>query len=315
MAPDPTPADRDCEILTKIDGSTLAVSRYKSKLITRTRGTVDAHALDSGHEIDGLLVKYPGILQFITMKETMDVTLLFEWTSPLQRIVLDYGPEPALTLIGATYHDHFYDLSKPLLWTQEDLDVLGRLIGVPRPEHHSFKSIEDMVAAVQAFQDKEGVCIYFNGGQSIKKLKALRYLMIHRAKSEIGSISKLLDLWFAQGRPAAAPFYDYIATTLDHELAVQADPDILRIVATDFWVHLRVQTLRDILKHWREKPRREAAAYIIGRWGSGPWKGVAFACGLDNRELTDREWRNLMDIYVEPGVKEAEAERLGGLIV
>ena len=85
------------------DGSLLLISRFRNELIVRTRGTIDAETtLSNGHEIPYLKTKYAKLFQHAM--ETEGITYCAEWTTPTQKIVLDYGDEPSLTLIGAIKH-------------------------------------------------------------------------------------------------------------------------------------------------------------------------------------------------------------------
>ncbi len=90
--------------MEKIDGSTLIVSKYKGHLITRTRGTVDTSKLDNGYEVDFLKDKYPKVFSD-TLLDTH--SLVFEWTSPTNRVVIDYGSEPLLYLTGIICHANY----------------------------------------------------------------------------------------------------------------------------------------------------------------------------------------------------------------
>jgi hypothetical protein len=88
----------------KLDGSLLIVSKFKGELVVRTRGTVDARSLPNGHEIDFLIKKYPKAFDnaFINSEKN---TLLFEWTTPSNIIVLREHDEPTLTLLGIVQYD------------------------------------------------------------------------------------------------------------------------------------------------------------------------------------------------------------------
>jgi len=299
LCPEPTALDSSVSVITKVDGSTLIVSKYKGQLIVRTRGTSDATKLDNGHEIAPLLAKHPSIQQFFDMYETASCSLLWEWVSPLNRIVLSY-PEPDLILIGAINHEDYS------LWPQDELDALSVLMKVKRPTRHSFNTIEEMVKTVQALEGQEGVCVYYNDSQSVKKLKALRYLTLHRLKSELGSISKVLDLYIAhlENEPLRTKsfhpqsFYQYVASVFDFEIAQQVRPMIDQIEDAHWRVaDLQVQ-LKSEIEAYRKLSRKDAALSIIARYGNSPEKGLAFIL-LDNRSVPTKTLRDLIERELE----------------
>ena len=53
-------------ITTKIDGSTIIISKYKGTFIIRSRGTIDAYTLTTGNEMDILKQKYPKLFTLST---------------------------------------------------------------------------------------------------------------------------------------------------------------------------------------------------------------------------------------------------------
>jgi hypothetical protein len=88
-------------VVEKLDGSLLIVTKYKGQFILRTRGTSDASRLDNGAELELFRATYlPKLIAFVDAThgadiETWNVSYLFEWTSPLQKIILNYGDTPS----------------------------------------------------------------------------------------------------------------------------------------------------------------------------------------------------------------------------
>src|SRR5215217_2884809 len=66
----------------KLDGSLLIASLYKGQWILRTRGTIDARSMANGHEIDLLMKRYEAFFKDHEVNETLNVSVLFEWTTP-----------------------------------------------------------------------------------------------------------------------------------------------------------------------------------------------------------------------------------------
>lgn len=206
---------RKTQIIEKLDGSALIVSKYKDDLIVRTRGTVDASRLDNGHEIELLMNKYP--LAFNNEMLDTGASLIFEWVSPANRIVIDYGLEPDIFLIGAIDHLDYW------LHNQDCLDDLAYDYGVQRPRTFKFDSITDMLAAVEVFDGVEGVCLYHSDGQEIHKIKGAKYLALHRLKSNLNSIRSIHELYESLEKPDSVDaFIEKLPKEYDFETMTSA---------------------------------------------------------------------------------------------
>jgi hypothetical protein len=280
-------ANGGCQLIEKIDGSTLIVSKYKGELIIRTRGTVDATKLDNGYEIEGLLKSNDGIQKFFDMNPVPEVSLLFEWTSPANKIVLNYGEEPCLVLIGVINHKDYS------LWPQDELDVFSIIAHFRRPRTFQFNSIQEMIDAVEALKGQEGICCYCNGGQDIRKIKSAWYLSLHRMKSELGSIDKVIDFYFILNRPDYQTFYSHIEKNFDYELAEQSKGHISRICDGMKEVNKLVAYMTEFVKPLMLVSRKEAAEKIIQAYGNTNRSGFAFTL-LSGRLLKDEDYKKLL---------------------
>ena len=190
---EPLPVNDHLEVITKVDGSCLIVSKYKGELIVRTRGTIDASQLENGYEIELLKKKYPTAFNN-TFLESEQYTLLFEWTTPSNRIVLQETKEPTLWLIGMIWHKDYSYIS------QRVLDNLAKELGVERPRTYIKFAGEDIELLKKSFEhlnDIEGIVVYTGGGQILKKIKTLRYLELHRVFTGIKTVDHLFE-WFVK---------------------------------------------------------------------------------------------------------------------
>lgn len=218
----PIPASLSgADLMEKIDGSTLIFSRWKKNTIIRTRGTVDARKQDNGSEIDVLTEKYGKFMAWLEGQNDSAHSYVFEWTSPTNQIVINYGFEPDMVLTAIISHEDYSYA------TQESLDTFATIHQLRRPKRFSYDSIDEMKASVEAFKGMEGLCVYFHNGQQILKVKGAQYLYLHRAKSEISSIEKVMDvylgLYFETGKvPTYQEFFAYLETTFDYEIANMA---------------------------------------------------------------------------------------------
>lgn len=275
------------QLMEKLDGSTLIVSKYKGELIVRTRGTVDATKLDNGHEIAVLKQKYPRAFELFSCKESTPYTLLFEWVSPVNKIVLNYGDEPDLYLIGCIDHlDYSLD-------TQDELDKAAKIMGVKRPRRFNFNTVEEMISAVEAFKGQEGICVYYNNGQDIKKCKSSWYLALHRMKSELGSFERIVDFYFTLNRPTYQDFYNHIEKNFDYELASQVASQISSICDGMKEVYKIEEGMFNFVKPLKNVNRKEAAEKILQAYGPSNRAQMAF-CILDDKKWSTDQYKKLL---------------------
>lgn len=287
----PVPTNLKSAIVTeKLDGSLLIVSKYKGEFILRTRGTVDAANLDNGYELAVIKEKYPEIFKFQSVgMETWPFSLLFEWVSPVNRIVLSYGDEPDFILVGGVAHDTYN------LWTQCWLDSLAKGFGCKRPVMYQFDSVDSLMADVDQWKGREGVVIYSKEGQALHKVKSAWYLALHHMKSELASFDKVIDVWFTLGKPDYQGFYNHVAKTFDFELANQIQGDMSRICdgfkeVAKIVAHMTV-FVNDVRHSFHN--RKDQALKIIAAYGETNRAAFCFKL-LDNKPLADDDLKKLI---------------------
>jgi hypothetical protein len=292
----PTPKSlKGARLMEKLDGSTLIFSKYKGHLIVRTRGTVDIRNQPNGNEIEYLLNKYNKFKAHLDSAQDTH-SFLFEWITPSNRIVLDYGSEPDMALIGMIYHDN-YDLV-----SQAALDMLAEGMGLRRPSTYTYDNLDDMRKAVVDMRDKEGVCMYYNNDQDILKIKSIHYLYLHRAKSEISSIDKVIDVyidWFMDRHTLSheptgyTEFFDYITHKFDYEIANMAIGHISRICDAMKEVHTIMNALFAFAAARSKMPRKFAAAEILQAYGSTGRSAIVFKV-LDGKPITADDYKKIL---------------------
>ena len=278
---------KHCTVVEKLDGSTLIVSKYNGQYILRTRGTVDASTMANGHELE--LFKSTILSKLQDNNDTWNFSIIWEWLSPINKIVLSYGDEPMWKLIG------FIDHTDYSLATQDVLDDMAKKYDVLRPEIYTFTDITDMLQIVDKWQDKEGVCLYSKNGQTIHKIKASKYLLLHHLKSELSSLEKIMDVWLEQGMPDYNTFYNYIFTTFDFELAEQIKGTISRIVDGKKEVNKIVDGMNGFVNNrLRLLPtRKEQAQLVISSYGETNRAAFVFKL-LDGKSLGKEEYKKLL---------------------
>ena len=290
--PDVFPAPtslKNCTVVEKLDGSLLSVTRYKDNYIIRTRGSVDATNMElNGHEIE---IFKSEILPKIDMDttQTWDRSYIFEWTSPLNRIVLSYGDTPKFTLIGIVNHfDYSY-------WTQSDLDLIAKNLGLLRPETYTFNDITDLVSNVEQWENREGVCIYSGNGQFIHKSKAFQYLKLHRFKSE-ATFENTVELFFEFGMPSYQEFETQLVQKFDYECFTMVRGFISTIVDGYKDVVKIINGMNIFVNSIKSLPtRREQAQRIISSYGGegNNRSGMVFTL-LDRKSLDRNQLMKLL---------------------
>jgi hypothetical protein len=277
-------------LMEKLDGSTLIFSKYKGHLVVRTRGTVDARVQPNGNEVDFLLNKYPKFKSFLDVAHNTE-SFIFEWITPTNRIVLDYGDEPDMVLIGVVYHDN-YDMM-----SQAALDSLSESMNLRRPKIYSYDSIEDMKKSVTEMRDQEGVCLYYNGDQDILKIKSAHYLFLHRAKSEVSSIDKVIDVymdWVMETKKYDyVSFFNYISRKFDFEIAAIAHGHANKITKAMKVVLEIMDGLFKCADDCRHLTRKEAAAKILELHGATGRAAIVFKI-LDNKPIGSDEYKKIL---------------------
>lgn len=277
LYPDPEKY-KDWNVLEKMDGSLLIVSKYKGQMIFRTRGTVDATKIDNGYEIAQLMEKYPKIIQKFDKYDTAPYSILFEWVTPTNQIVIKVE-EPDLILLNVIWHEDYK------LWQQVMVDALSVELEINRPKRFSFNTLAEALAVVKEFKNMEGVCLYYNGDQNIVKLKGDWYLYLHAMKSEMSNIEKVLDVYLSQGQPSYNDFYTFINDTMDFEIAERAKSMISQLCDIKKEVEAIVNHMNKFVKPLKNVSRKEAAIDIMAAYGNTNRSSFCFSL-LDGKMLT-----------------------------
>lgn len=284
----------DAKLMEKLDGSTLIFSRYKGNTVIRTRGTTNARLQENGYEIDFLIEKYNKFYQFLESNDTTPASYVFEWLSPTNRIVINYGDEPDMVLTAVIFHSDY------TLMKQEGLDTVASQLQLRRPKLYSYNSVEEMKQGVEALRDQEGLCVYYGDEQHIRKVKSAHYLYLHRAKSEISSIEKVIDvyidLFMSTSYPVAPSypvFFQYLTDKFDFEIATMAQGHASRICDAMKEVNKIMAALFNCATECKGMPRKDAAAKILQAYGSTGRSSIIFKL-LDNKVVGADDWKKIL---------------------
>jgi len=247
------------KLLEKLDGSTLIVSRHKGYLIVRTRGAVDARSKDNGHEIDQLIYDYP--LAFDNHYVNNEgASLIFEWLTPTNKIIIGYGDKPEIRLIGLIAHEDY------TLASQTFLDNLAKQIQVLRPKVFSFDSVSEMLTGVEKLQGQEGLCCYSPDGQNIRKVKSAWYLALHRFK-ENATLENTVDLFFEYGCPNFSEFKTKLVNTFDHECFELVQGFVSNVIDASKQAREIESGMIRFVEPLKSVARKDAAQKILSSYG------------------------------------------------
>lgn len=282
---------KHCTVVEKLDGSLLIVSKYKGQYILRTRGTVDAHTMDNGHELEVFKANILPILSNIHLLsgETWKYSVLFEWVSPVNKIVISYGDSPDWSMVGIVYHGDYS------LIDQLQLDNLAWQHGLKRPTTYTFSDPNDLLQNVEQWKNKEGVVVYSRDGQILHKVKGAWYLALHHMKSELSNVEKIMDVWLEQGMPDYNTFYTYIVNSFDYELAEQCRGHISNICDGHKEVDKIIEHMRGFVnsKVRLLNSRKDQALTILNSYGETNRSGYLFKI-LDNKPLEKDDYKKLL---------------------
>lgn len=273
---------KNCVVMEKLDGSTLIVSKYKGQFIIRTRGTVDASTMEkNGDEVE--LFKKT-ILPKLTESDvdTWGISFIFEWTSPRNQIVINYGDEPKFTLIGIVSHRN-YELDP-----QWNLDAIAKESDLLRPNTYTFTDIASLISEVELWEGKEGVVVYSKYGQELHKCKSFSYLKLHRFKSN-ATFENTVDLFFEFGMPAYQDFQTKLIEKFDYECFSMVQ-GYISIICDGYKEVLKiVRGMNDFVNN-RLKPlpnRREQAMTTFSSFGKDSNRSSFIFKILDGKNLLD----------------------------
>jgi hypothetical protein len=293
--PDINPAPntlKGVKLIEKMDGSTILISRFRGHTVIRTRGTVDAYKQKNGYEIDFLKNKYKKFFEFVESFYTTDRTFVLEWLSPTNRIVIKYEDEPEMVLTATILHKDYSLLS------QEVLDTFAQYHKLKRPRAFLYDSIEEMKTSVEALRDQEGLCVYYENDQQIRKVKSAHYLACHRMKSEVSSLDRVVDLWFTCNQPSYEDFFKFISDTFDYEIAVMAQVHIAQVCEARKEVDAIVSGFRTFVETIKGLSRKEAAEKISQVYGNTRRTSYVFSI-LDNKPLDSDKLKKLTHQVLE----------------
>lgn len=239
----------------------------------------------NGAEIDEFVKRYAEFFTEFRQSDTLEYSFLFEWTSPANQIVLFY-PEPDIRLVGIVSHRDYHYVHQDLV------DEFAFQYGLKRPRQFRFDTVEQLYSSVKALKGEEGVCVYYNHCQDIKKFKSLEYLAKHSFMS-IVSLKECINLFMALNMPDRETMDKYLATQFDWEVVKYAQSfldDVYK--AYDNWLATIIQIL-DYMPHLKRLERKDAAQYILNNSFLKQYSGIVFTM-LDGKDIPNETIRKFL---------------------
>jgi hypothetical protein len=121
-----------------------------------------------------------------------------------------------------------------------------------------------MTAAVKNWKTGEGIVIYGNSGQVLKKTKADRYLFLHRIKSHLNNEKNLIEFYVDKEMPPMEKFYSIIESEFDYEIAKQLKKQIEKICEAGEKTKKYIDNMLEIVHDLRNlENRKKQAEFII----------------------------------------------------
>jgi hypothetical protein len=157
-----TPTEK-FEVYEKMDGSLGIVFWYRGQWVVATRGSFTSDQSIKAREI---LKKYNTDIMF------RHLTFCFEIIYPENRIVLDYGTDEKLVLLG-TFDKNGKETDSEI-WSQWGFDVVKKYDGIT-----DYKQLKEMVK-----NDQEGFVVKFSNGDRVK-VKGVEYLRLHKIMTNV----------------------------------------------------------------------------------------------------------------------------------
>ena len=151
------------EVYEKMDGSLGIVFWYRGQWVVATRGSFTSDQANKAREI---LRKYNTDIMF------RHLTFCFEIIYPENRIVLDYGDDEKLVLLG-TFDKNGKETDSEI-WSQWGFDVVKKYDGI-----NDYKELKQMVK-----NDQEGFVVKFSNGDRVK-VKGVEYLRLHKIMTNV----------------------------------------------------------------------------------------------------------------------------------
>lgn len=216
---------KDIILTSKEDGSLIIRYIRNNCVCFRTRGSFEVGLESWQNDLNTIKEKYPKIFD---PQYYPEYSLLFEYVSPNNKIVLNYT-EPNLIFIGGikygkTIKDDSYSMidikEMTLIANNMSLDMV--YFDVLSKDVDITKIIEKVIGDKS---ENEGIVLRFNNCQEMVKVKSEQYVKLHALKSNLDT-THMIDIWLEFNRPDFKIFREKFEASYDFETYTHALPII-----------------------------------------------------------------------------------------
>jgi RNA ligase len=184
------------EVYEKMDGSLGIIFHYEGEWLIATRGSFTSEQAIKGMEI---LNKY----NLVQLME--NYTYLVEIIYPENRIVVDYGKEERLVLLGIVRTDSGEELDYITMCNESDVTGIP-LVMMYKTWGEDWETLKKEIS-----KDNEGYVIRFSGGMRMK-IKGDEYVRLHRILTNFST----KDIWeLLRNNEQLEPFLDRVPDEFD----------------------------------------------------------------------------------------------------
>ena len=192
--------DQPHHILEKLDGSMIhAVPVGREFRFCTKMGITD---VSMGAE--AFVARNPNIYQLVRDLYGLGLTVIFEWCSPQQRIVIDYHHDQLIiTAVRENVSGQYWTYDQLLaVGTEYGVPVVGALAG-------SMSNMESLIEHTRGLENAEGYVVRWANGH-MTKIKADHYVLLHRTKDQIRQEKNVIDLIVNEKSDDLKPMLDAV---------------------------------------------------------------------------------------------------------
>lgn len=175
---------RPHHILEKLDGSMI----HAVPLADGFRFCTKMGITEVSMAAEEFVARHANIYQLVQDLHGQGYTVIFEWCSPRQRIVIDY-PQDQLVLtavrntVTGVYTSHEQLLA---LGNQYSVPVVGALAG-------TYANMQSLIDHTRGLVNCEGFVVRWDDGH-MTKIKADQYVLLHRTKDQVRLEKNVVDI-------------------------------------------------------------------------------------------------------------------------
>ncbi len=278
----------------KVDGSLLIRYVRDGKVCWRTRGSFRV-GVENSDEVGYFCRKYP---ELADPKLYPGQSMLFEWVSPRNKIVITYD-EPELFLIGGVDYDQdkpWWDANCRLL-SMSELETVSYDFGVELTNFYPLNTANDVTRLIDTIDDNteiEGFVVRFDGCQQMVKLKTDHYRTLHALRSCL-TTAMLIDLWLQWGRPSFSKYAELFDRAYDYECwqwAIGAVSCMYDGIKTTQKIYQHIREFVDANIEMGKNCRRDFALLAQQKY-DGLRLSACFTM-LDGKEPSDDFWKKMI---------------------